>query len=121
MRLTSPRVAPVPLDGCTEEQREIVEPMLARGKVLNIFRTMLTHPVAAKAFWSGAAMCSAAKSTLPPREREIVILRTGFLCSSGYEWTQHVPIGQRAGLTDDEIERIKLGAEAPAGARPMRR
>ena len=50
MRLTSPRVSPVALDGCTPEQREIVEPMLARGKVLNIFRTMLTHPVAAKAF-----------------------------------------------------------------------
>jgi len=27
------------------------------------------------------------KSTLPPREREIVILRTGLLCRSGYEWT----------------------------------
>jgi len=27
------------------------------------------------------------KSTLPPREREIVILRTGFQCPVGYEWT----------------------------------
>ena len=113
MRLTSPRVLPVVLDGCTPEQREIVEPMLARGKVLNIFRTMLTHPVAAKAFlvWGGYILSK--QSTLPPREREIVILRTGFLCRSGYEWTQHVPIGQRAGLTDDEIARIKLGADAP--------
>jgi len=112
MRLTSPRVAPVPLDGCTEEQREIVAPMLARGKVLNIFRTMLNHPVAAKAFLVWGSYILSKKSTLPPREREIVILRTGFLCRSGYEWTQHVPIGKRAGLTDDEISRIKLGAEA---------
>ena len=47
------------------------------------------------------------------RERELVVLRTGFLCRSGYEWTQHVPIGQRAGLTDAEIAAIKLGADGP--------
>ena len=118
MRLTTPRVLPVPLDACTEEQREIIEPMLARGKVLNIFRTFLTHPAAARAFlvWGGYILSK--KSTLPPREREIVILRTGFLCRSGYEWTQHVPIGKRAGLTDDEIARIKLGADAPGWSAP---
>ena len=114
MRLTAPRIAPVALDGCTEEQRELVAPMLARGKVvLNIFRTMLNHPVAAKAFLAWGGYILSKKSSLPPREREIVILRTGFLCRSGYEWTQHVPIGKRAGLTDDEIARIKLGAGAP--------
>ncbi len=113
MRLTTPRVAPVPADGWTEEQREIVEPMLARGPILNIFRTLLTHPAAARAFlvWGGYIL--GRKCTLPPREREIVILRTGFLCRSGYEWTQHVPIARRAGLTDAEIARIKLGADAP--------
>ena len=112
MRLTTPRVVPVPPESWTEEQREIVEPMLARGPILNIFRTLLTHPAAAKAFlvWGGYIL--GRKCTLPPREREIVILRTGFLCRSGYEWTQHVPIARRAGLTDDEIARIKLGADA---------
>jgi 4-carboxymuconolactone decarboxylase len=113
MRLATPRVAPVPAESWTEEQREIVEPMLARGPILNIFRTLLTHPAAARAFlvWGGYIL--GRKCTLPPREREIVILRTGFLCRSGYEWTQHVPIARRAGLTDDEIARIKLGAAAP--------
>jgi alkylhydroperoxidase family enzyme len=113
MRLTTPRVAPVPVESWTEEQREIAAPMLARRPLINIFRTLLTHPAAAKAFlvWGGYILSR--KSTLPPREREIVILRTGFLCRSGYEWTQHVPIGRRAGLTDDEIIRIKIGADAP--------
>ena len=87
--------------------------MQARGPIINIFRTMLTHPAAAKAFLTWGGYILSRKSTLPPREREIVILRTGFLCRSGYEWTQHVPIGQKAGLTDDEIARIKLGADAP--------
>jgi len=113
MRLTSPRVAPAAAESWTEEQREIVEPMVKRGPLLNIFRTLLIHPAAARAFlvWGGYVLSR--KSTLPPREREIVILRTGFLCRSGYEWTQHVPIARRAGLTDDEIARIKIGADAP--------
>lgn len=113
MRLKSPRVLPVPAESWTGEQREIAEPMLARGPMINIFRTLLGHPAAAKAFlvWGGYIL--GRKCTLPPREREIVILRTGFLCRSGYEWTQHVPIARRAGLTDDEIARIKLGVDAP--------
>jgi alkylhydroperoxidase family enzyme len=113
MRLKTPRISPVAAESWTAEQHEIVEPMLARGPMLNIFRTLPTHPAAAKAFlvWGGYILSR--KGTLPPREREIVILRTGFLCRSGYEWTQHVPIGRRAGLTDDEIARIKRGADAP--------
>jgi alkylhydroperoxidase family enzyme len=118
MRLTAPRVAPTAAESWTEEQRAIVEPMLTRGPVLNIFRTLLNHAAAAKAFlvWGGYVLSR--KNTLPPREREIVILRTGFLCRSGYEWTQHVPIARRAGLTDDEVARIKLGAGAPGWSAP---
>ena len=119
MRLTTPRIMPAADNDLTEEQREIVAPMQARGSVLNIFRTLLNHPAAAKGFLGWGSYVLSRKNTLPPREREIVILRTGFLCRSGYEWTQHVPIGKRAGLTDDEIARIKLGADAPAGARPI--
>ena len=118
MRLTSPRIAPIDLEGCTQEQREIVEPMKARGPILNIFRTLLNHPAAARAFLGWGGYILSRKSTLPPREREIVILRTGFLCRSGYEWTQHVPIARRAGLSDDEIARIKLGADAPGWSAP---
>ena len=38
-----------------------------------------------------------------------MILRIGWLCRSGYEWGQHVAIGRRAGLTDEEIARIPKG------------
>ena len=39
----------------------------------------------------------------------MVILRIGWLCRSEYEFGQHVLIGRRAGLTDEEIRRIKDG------------
>jgi len=57
MRLTTPRVVPAAAESWTEEQREIVAPMLARGPILNIFRTLLTHPSAAKA-WTDCCMRS---------------------------------------------------------------
>src|SRR5208282_715233 len=68
MRLTTPRIAPTPAENWTDEQREIVEPMLARGSVLNIFRTLLIHPTAARAFliWGGYILSR--KSTLASRQ-----------------------------------------------------
>jgi len=51
-------------------------------------------------------------STLPARERELVILRTGFVCRSGYEWAQHAALGRAAGLTNAEIVRLTRGSAA---------
>ena len=51
-------------------------------------------------------------STLAPRERELLILRIGWLCQAEYEWGQHVIFGKGAGLTDEEIARIKEGPDA---------
>ncbi len=53
------------------------------------------------------------KSTLPPRERELVILRIGWLCRAEYEWSQHAEIGRDSGLTQEEIHRVTEGPEAP--------
>jgi alkylhydroperoxidase family enzyme len=50
--------------------------------------------------------------TLPPREREMVILRTAWLVRSPYEWGEHVTYGKRQGLTSEEIERITQGSSA---------
>jgi alkylhydroperoxidase family enzyme len=55
-------------------------------------------------------------SKLPPREREILILRIGWLCQAEYEWGQHVIFGKAAGLTDEEIARIKEGPDAKGWA-----
>jgi len=49
---------------------------------------------------------------LPARDREVLILRIGRLCGAAYEWAQHVPWAERAGLTADEIHGIAAGADA---------
>ena len=111
MRLTKARIAPIADAELSPEQAEALE-AFRPGPVLNIFRTLVHAPKALARFnqWGGYVLSR--RNDLPPREREIVILRTGFLCKSGYEWTQHVRIGLREGLTEDEIGRLKAGADA---------
>lgn len=100
------------------EQEAMVAPMRERGPgqgvVLNVFRTLVRAPALAKAFLTYGNYILDRHRSLTPRLRELLILRTGFLCRSGYEWTQHVPIGQRAGLTDAEIAAIKVGPSDPS-------
>ena len=52
-------------------------------------KTMANHPDLAKR-WMVFANHILGKSTLSVRDRELVILRIGYLCQSGYEWGQHV-------------------------------
>jgi alkylhydroperoxidase family enzyme len=110
VRLSKARIAPLTDAEFTDEQKEILAPM--GGRVLNIFRTLVREPKAIRGFLAWGNYVLSRRNALPAREREIVILRTGFLCQSGYEWTQHVAIAKREGLTDDEIERLKKGAGA---------
>lgn len=112
MRLAKPRIEPVADDKLTPDQAELMAPMIKTGRVLNVFRTMIAAPKAAKGFFAWANYVLSRRNDLPAREREIVILRIGFLCKSGYEWTQHTRIALNSGLSENEIARIKIGAGA---------
>jgi len=114
MRLKVPRIRPVPPEEWTDEVKDALAPIGTAGTMpaFNIFRTLANHPKLAKR-WMVFANHILAKNTLPPRERELVILRIGWLCRAEYEWGQHVVIGKREGLRDEEITRIGVGPEAP--------
>src|SRR5262249_37249890 len=66
----------------------------------NIFRTLAHHPKLFKR-WSAFGGVLLYRNELPAREREIVILRTGWNCQSDYEWGQHKAIGVQVGLAED--------------------
>lgn len=124
MRLDHPRIEPVDLDRLDADQRAALEPFFATdgangiggrvggGRILNIFRTLAHAPKAMTAFLGWGNYILSRRSALTPRDRELVILRTGWNCRSGYEWTQHKRIGLDCGLTETEIERIKTGPDA---------
>jgi len=50
---------------------------------------------------------------LPARERELAVLRIGWLLQAPYEWGEHVDISQRYGVGKEEIERVTEGSGAP--------
>lgn len=113
MRLSEPRIPPLDPESLTDEQREIaVKSSPGDGRLLNITKTLVRHPKLLKR-WNVFAGHVLVKSSLPPREREIAILRVGWRCRAEYEWAQHVVIGRQCGLRDEEIERIKAGPDAP--------
>ncbi len=112
MRLKAPRVEPLPDGQLSAEIKDMLGPRFRGIPVPNIFRTLAKAPKAYKRFmvWGGYILSDA--NDLRPRQRELVILRVGYLLKSGYEWAQHVRIGTDCGLTNSEIEQIKLGPEA---------
>ena len=51
-------------------------------------------------------------SSITTREREIIILRLGWLTQCEYEYVMHLILGRRAGLTDTEIAAIESGPDS---------
>lgn len=81
------------------------------GRPLNIFGTLGNHPDLLRR-WLVFAAHVLSKNTLTARDRELLILRTGWNCRSRYEWGQHVVIARECGISDAEIERVKAGPSA---------
>jgi 4-carboxymuconolactone decarboxylase len=101
-----PRLQPRPRDEWDDETRARLG-----DRTLNIFATLAHHPKLMKR-WMVFANHVLAKSTLAPRDRELLILRTGWNCRAPYEWGQHVAIARGIGMGDDEIARIAEGPDA---------
>ncbi len=106
------RVAPIPEAEWTEEMREALGSRMSSGRALNLYTTLLRHPELIKR-WLVFASYILGGSTLPPRARELLILRTGHRCKSAYEWGQHAFIARMIGITDAEIRRVIDGPDAP--------
>ena len=113
MRLSEPRVAPMAESEWSDEAREQLEKLGgASGSVFNIFKTLAHHPKLMKR-WLVFGNHVLGKNTLSPREREIAILRIGWLCRAEYEWGQHAAISRGIGMSEEEIQRVAEGPDAP--------
>lgn len=110
--MTAPRIPLLDEREVQGEAAELLATSHVGGRLLNIFRCLAQHPKLLKR-WRVFANHVLGKSTLPLREREILILRTGWLCNSVYEFGQHTEIGLDCGLTEEEIRRITEGPDAP--------
>jgi alkylhydroperoxidase family enzyme len=98
-----------------EDHRWLFERMEKRGGLLNIFRALGHSPEALRRFMKfGSYFLDEGK--LDPKLRELAILRVGMDCRAPYEFSQHISIGRRAGLSDAQIRAVgnaHVGVFAP--------
>jgi alkylhydroperoxidase family enzyme len=93
----------------TDEQREILAPRERNGHVLGVWSTCAQAPKLCNA-WLGFTDYLLQESTLPIRDRELLILRIGWLNGGAYEWAAHAGLARSVGITEEELKRILLGA-----------
>ncbi len=75
--------------------------------------TVLAHQPRLLGPFLGWATALALDGVLPRREHELLALRAAWNCRSPFEWGHHVAYARAAGLTDDEIDRVVQGPDAP--------
>ncbi len=109
-RPTEPRIAPLAPEDMDDRQRQLMEQVGLGGPTVNIFATLVRHPGLFRHWLPFGGKLLAGR--LPARDRELLVLRTGWRCRSEYEWAQHVVVGRQAGLTDEEITRVTEGPDA---------
>ena len=100
-----PRIRPVAGTAFTEEQRSLENAHAGAFGTGADFRTMLMHPELVKGVLPFANYVLA-ESTLTPRHRELLILRTAWLARSDYLWAKHQPRATAAGLSAAHIAFI---------------
>jgi alkylhydroperoxidase family enzyme len=114
----NPRIAPLEPEDFSAEAVQFVEENKAifgasdTAEVPVLYRIMFRHPGLSRA-QNQLGIELNKNGTIPPRERELAILRVAWLVRSPFEWGQHVQYGKRYGLTAEEIERITIGSTAP--------
>jgi len=83
--------------------------LATRGKPPHIFTTLARHRgLFRRWLWFAGALMPGGK--LPREETELVILRVAHNTACEYEWSQHERMARRAGLSEEEIARVREGA-----------
>jgi alkylhydroperoxidase family enzyme len=75
--------------------------------------TMMKH----KELWDRmsalSALVQSTRATLPPRERQLAIMRAMWLAGAPYQWGEHYERTKALGFSDADMARIKDGSSAP--------
>lgn len=121
------RLQPVPEQEWTEEMREAMALSgRARSSIpgretrasgpdsgsSDFFAVLVRHTKLFKR-WLPFGGTLLVRGRIPARDRELVVLRVGWLCRGRIEWPEHVHIAHSIGITQEEIERVIAGPDAP--------
>jgi alkylhydroperoxidase family enzyme len=95
--ITLPEIGSLP-----PEIREAVEAI-----PLNVFRMAANAPASFMTF-AAFARSILFESQFDPLKREIAVLRVAHVTSASYEWIHHVAVASQCGVTEEQIEKIKI-------------
>jgi alkylhydroperoxidase family enzyme len=82
-----------------------------RPRAENMTGMFANHPALAEAYFTFNAHILW-RTTLTPRQRELVILRVAALRTACYLFAQHVHLARDAEISDEEVERVIVGPSA---------
>jgi alkylhydroperoxidase family enzyme len=108
--LSKPRVVPLPETQWTDVHRQLVEKFAPGGRADNGFRTLLNLPETVAGVMPYTVYLSD-ETSLSPRHRELLILRTAWLCGNRPLWSTHAARARQAGMTTTEIRRVAEGPD----------
>ena len=107
---STPRVPPVPESQWDDAQKALVAKYSPSGRADNALKTLLnlTPLVDGLMTYTNYLLN---ESSLPPRQREMLVLRAAWLGGSQVLWSTHAPAARAAGLSAAEVRRIAQGPD----------
>jgi 4-carboxymuconolactone decarboxylase len=110
------RIQSLAPDEFDEDAKELVRKLrqslgLSTAQIPAVFGLMLRHPGLFRCQMDMGVQLF--KGELSPRDRELAVLRVGWLCRAPFEWGEHVDLAKRVGVNGEEIERVTQGSSAP--------
>lgn len=112
------RLPPLPADQWDDAARHALSVMLPEERrnptgAGSLLSTLVRHPKLTSAYLKYSTYLLYG-STLPPRIRELLILRVAHRRACAYEWSHHVEMGTDVGLTSADVEAAKTGRSGDA-------
>ena len=108
--ISSPRIDRVERP-YTAAEAAILVPRERNGEVLGVWSTCANAPRLCNA-WLEFTDYLLRESSLPIRDRELLILRIGYLNQGAYEWAAHRGLALSVGINEDELKDITTGSSA---------
>lgn len=108
------RLAPLDMDKLTPEQSEVAAAIMAgpRGGLRGPFEAWLRSPLLADRAQKLGEYCRF-NSSLPKDLSELAIILAGKHWKSQYEFWAHARLAREAGLHEEVIEAVRVGAAPP--------
>ena len=112
---------PDPTDNLDHQAQEVFDRLRSkRGPIHGMYRAMMNHPALTERVAALGSYFRFEDSRLPADVRELTILWVARRAGAAYQWVQHEPPAQKAGVPQKIIDALRAGQE-PAGLTPVQK